>query len=64
MKKALAFLLYLFLCRDCSFGQAVQQECLPKLWKFSVIITWSYNQTDTSKNWIGKETFSRAWQVS
>jgi hypothetical protein len=35
---------------------------LPKLWKFSGIITWSYNQTDISKNWTGKETFSRAWQ--
>jgi hypothetical protein len=62
MKKAVAFLVCLLLYSDCSFGQAVQQESLPRLWKFSGILTWSYNQTDLSKNWTGKETFSRSWQ--
>jgi hypothetical protein len=61
MKKALAFLFCLFFYADCSFGQAVQQESLTKPWKFSGIFTWSYNQTDISKNWTGKETYSRAW---
>ncbi|MDR1086983.1 MAG: hypothetical protein LBL16_01905 [Endomicrobium sp.] len=61
MKKVLTFLFCLFLA-DCSFGQETQQESLPKLWKFSGILTGSYNQTDLSKNWMGKETFSKSWQ--
>jgi hypothetical protein len=56
----MAFLFCLFFCADCFFGQAVQQESLTKLWKFSGIFTWAYNQTDISKNWTGKETYSRA----
>jgi hypothetical protein len=61
MKKVLTFLFCLFLA-DYSFGQEDQQESLPKLWKFSGILTGSYNQTDLSKNWMGKETFSKSWQ--
>ncbi|AKL98295.1 DUF481 domain-containing protein [Endomicrobium proavitum] len=32
-------------------------------WKTSGIFTWGYNQTDVSRNWTGKETFVRSWQL-
>jgi hypothetical protein len=61
MKKVLTFLFCLFLA-DCSFGQETQQESLPKLWKFSGILTGSYNQTDLSKNWT--LAYYRIWGYS
>ncbi|MDR2427159.1 MAG: DUF481 domain-containing protein [Endomicrobium sp.] len=32
-------------------------------WKTSGILIWAYNQTAVSKNWTGKESFSRMWQA-
>jgi hypothetical protein len=42
--------------------QQPQQAAAPK-WKTSGILSWAYSQTAVSKNWTGKESFSRMWQA-
>lgn len=67
MKKL--FLAVLFVFAGFTFLNAqdsnVPQDPLPgrPQWKYSGILGWAYNQTATSDNWTGKESFSRMWQA-
>jgi hypothetical protein len=46
-------------------GNAPDAEQAPpdSKWKTSGMLSWAYNQTSVSKNWAGKEKYSRIWQI-